>query len=242
VSTRARGSALFSELALLTASFASGLLAVGLVYAALGIADQRWAQIIGTPIIVALAAATYGLIDRQTPATPHSPPADSTAGLSEAALPPKADGWTTARVGATHLFYAVAGSMLLSAALHLLGLTVEEQEKVREYTTRGSDGSFHPALYFLAPVALLAAPLTEELLFRRFFFSRVLISVSTRWAYAASAIMFAAIHWNPSGFPVYIWLGLVFAHAYHRTGRISCAILVHFGNNLITLAVLLLSR
>ena len=54
----------------------------------------------------------------------------------------------------------------------------------------------------------------------------------------ASALAFAAIHGNWTGLFVYVWLGLVFAHAYARTGRITCAILTHAGNNAITLALL----
>jgi membrane protease YdiL (CAAX protease family) len=42
-------------------------------------------------------------------------------------------------------------------------------------------------------------------------------------------------------FVIYVWLGLVFARAYARTGRLSAAVAVHLGNNAITLALLLLA-
>ena len=52
-------------------------------------------------------------------------------------------------------------------------------------------------------------------------------------------MLFAAFHGNIHGFAVYLWLGLVFAGVYAATGRLSCAIAVHFGNNAITLLTLL---
>jgi membrane protease YdiL (CAAX protease family) len=59
-------------------------------------------------------------------------------------------------------------------------------------------------------------------------------------AYVLSAAAFATIHGNPEGLAIYAWLGLVFASAYERTGRLWCAMLVHVCNNALALAVLLM--
>ena len=83
------------------------------------------------------------------------------------------------------------------------------------------------------------APLAEELFFRQQLFGRIRRGGGPLAAYLSSALIFAAFHNNLQGLVVYIWLGLVFASAYARTGRISAAIAVHFGNNAFTLVALL---
>ena len=85
------------------------------------------------------------------------------------------------------------------------------------------------------------APISEELFFRRELLRRTWERGSPLAAYLASALLFAAFHGNLQGFVVYTWLGLVFARCYARTGRIAAPIAVHFANNAITLAMLLLA-
>ena len=60
-------------------------------------------------------------------------------------------------------------------------------------------------------------------------------------AYLLPAVIFALIHFNPTGLLTYLWLGVVFAHAYRLTGRLWVAMLVHFGNNAFTFGLLLLT-
>ena len=102
-----------------------------------------------------------------------------------------------------------------------------------------TDGAVNPAVYVLAPMALLAAPLFEEAVFRGLYFRRLLAGVGAVPAFVASSIAFAAIHGNPTGVPIYLLQGVIFAGVYRYTGRLSAAVAVHFLNNLITLVLLL---
>ncbi|MEZ4385273.1 MAG: CPBP family intramembrane glutamic endopeptidase [Nannocystaceae bacterium] len=138
-----------------------------------------------------------------------------------------------------HVALAIVGSYVLSLVMALVGVPIVEQETILEITGQGL--SLRPELMLLGVSALLAAPVAEELLLRGVFFRRLWHQIGPEAAYLASAIAFAAIHGNPKGVLVYLWLGLVFARAYARTGRLSCAIATHFGNNAITLAILVLS-
>jgi membrane protease YdiL (CAAX protease family) len=79
----------------------------------------------------------------------------------------------------------------------------------------------------------------EEWLFRALLLRRLLAHVGRPFAYGASALGFAAIHGNPAGFVVYVWLGLVFAVAMERTGKVASPITVHLTNNAFAFALLL---
>jgi len=151
-------------------------------------------------------------------------------------LPPPAPLLTTLGQIGLHLLLAVLGSYVLAITMHLLGFPVAEQPLVVEIT-RGP--IWGPEVGVLVVSALLLAPLGEELLFRGRLFRRVAARTDLTYAYATSALLFAAVHLNLQGFVVYAWLGLVFARAYLVTGRLGAAVAVHFGNNAITLAALL---
>ena len=90
--------------------------------------------------------------------------------------------------------------------------------------------------------ALLLAPLGEELFFRGLVFRRVAHRAGMWPGLVTSALLFAVFHGNIHGLVIYLWLGLVFAGVYVATGRLSCAIAVHFGNNAITLIALMTER
>ena len=136
-----------------------------------------------------------------------------------------------------HLLLAVFGSFALALLMQALGAPVVEQTLVTEITA-GADLR-RPELAMLCFSALALAPLAEELFFRRQLFGRIRRGGGPFAAYLASALIFAAFHNNLQGLVVYLWLGVVFASAYARTGRISAAIAVHFGNNAFTLVALL---
>ncbi|MBA3550187.1 MAG: CPBP family intramembrane metalloprotease [Nannocystis sp.] len=140
-------------------------------------------------------------------------------------------GWVVA-----HLLLAVLGSFALALLMQALGAPVVEQTLVLEITR---DGDLRrPELAILCFSALALAPLAEELFFRQQLFGRIRRNSGPIAAYLASAILFAAFHNNLQGLVVYVWLGLVFASTYARTGRISAAIVVHFANNAFTLTAL----
>jgi len=138
-----------------------------------------------------------------------------------------------------HIVLAIFGSYAIGLLMSLAGFPVIEQTAILEITAGGL--SLRPELVLLIFTALIAAPIAEEALLRGLFFRRLWQHAGPEIAYITSAIAFAVIHGNPQGVLVYLWLGLVFARAYARTGRLWCAVATHFGNNAITLAILLLA-
>lgn len=190
-----------------------------------------------TPLATLLAALLYRQIGRaldQSHALSERPPepGPGTALLPSLVTTP-APLLPAAALTFAHLGAAVAGSYLLGFLMDLLGAPVAEQPVVLELVAAGG-----PALTSLACSALLLAPLGEEWFFRGGLFRR-LAPAGPLPAYLVSALLFATFHGNLQGFVVYLWLGLVFARTHATTGRLGCAVLVHFGNNAITLASLL---
>ncbi len=190
----------------------------------------RQAQaVILTPLATLVAAGLYAWLGRRV----------------DGLAPPPAAAWP--RVGLLaaagqvllHLFLAIAGSYALSLVMHLLGAPVVEQGLVLEITASGD--LRRPELATLAFSALVLAPIGEELFFRRQLLRRSWLRSGPAVAYGGSALLFAAFHGNLRGLVVYLWLGLVFARVYARTGRLAAAMAVHAGNNAITLAILLLA-
>lgn len=135
---------------------------------------------------------------------------------------------------------AIGGSFVIGLGLEAVGVAVEEQDTIVELIDGFKSGGDRLPLMLLAVSALALAPMAEELLFRGWVFRRI-ASRPGSWpeAYALSAAVFAAIHTNPVGFLVYLWLGVVFAESYRRTGRLWVAMLVHAGNNAFALSLLI---
>jgi glutamate-5-semialdehyde dehydrogenase len=80
-------------------------------------------------------------------------------------------------------------------------------------------------------LAVVVAPLTEEVLFR----GLILRGLLGRWrpslAIVTSALLFALLHFNPAQTPVALVLGLVLGWLYYRTRSIGLCILGHAVNN-----------
>ncbi len=186
-----------------------------------------------TPLATLFAAWIYGGLGRWLDRREGMPPAPTDF------PPPPATVFLSSQEIALHLVLAVGGSWALSVFMQLLGVPVAEQGLVLELTASGD--LRRPELAILAFSALALAPLAEELFFRGQLLRRTWRRGGPRAAYLASALLFAAFHGNLQGFVIYVWLGLVFARAYARTGRLSAAVAVHLGNNAITLALLLLA-
>ncbi len=136
----------------------------------------------------------------------------------------------------THAVLAVAGSMVIGMLMRLLGVAPQEQGRIVALTNRGFDGS--PEIIALMASALVLAPLAEEFFFRVLLFERLRLRAGESVAYLGSSITFAIVHFNPTGTLTYVWLALVFAHAYRRTGRVWVPVAVHAANNALTLAIL----
>ncbi len=94
-------------------------------------------------------------------------------------------------------------------------------------------------LALLLTLAVVLAPLTEELVFRaglfRYFHRRL-----PRWlALLVPALLFGASHMNLASLPQLVLLGVIFSLAYERTGNIAVPMFAHALFNLHTVAIVL---
>lgn len=107
--------------------------------------------------------------------------------------------------------------------LLVMGLPVEPQEIMTSLINAESSA----LLVGMIGLATIGAPIAEELIFRAGFF-RYARTRMPRWAaLLLSACFFAALHGSLAMFAQLVVLGIVFALAYERTGRISTAIIAH---------------
>ncbi|MBA3709028.1 MAG: CPBP family intramembrane metalloprotease [Planctomycetes bacterium] len=109
-------------------------------------------------------------------------------------------------------------------ALHALRAEVVE-------LTGSGDGR-----WWFAGLAVVAAPLCEEFIFRGLLFSGLRRTVPLAWAVFGSAAIFALVHPPMSVIPVFC-LGVATALAYHVSGLLVASILVHAIYNAIVLAL-----
>jgi len=126
--------------------------------------------------------------------------------------------WTLAAA-----FACVFGQHALTTLLSSAGHEVEEQEIVVQAVRTGGTA------IWLA--LIVAAPLAEELIFRRIVFVQVRAANGRALAYLLSTALFALAHLHPSAFVNYLWVGLCCAYALERTGSVGAAVLVHAVNN-----------
>ncbi|MFZ9683468.1 MAG: CPBP family intramembrane glutamic endopeptidase [Cephaloticoccus sp.] len=88
-------------------------------------------------------------------------------------------------------------------------------------------------------LAVVVAPVTEELIFRAGLF-RYLRTRLPRWvALLLPSLLFASLHGNLASFAPLAALGLIFSLAYERTGSIAVPIIGHALFNLNTIALIL---
>jgi membrane protease YdiL (CAAX protease family) len=145
-------------------------------------------------------------------------------------------------VASVGLVAALGGSFLLGQLLELLGVAVEEQVDILRIVEHARTSGEMRNLVVLGVAATVLAPLAEEWFFRGLLFRRLTPVVGRGIALGASALVFAAIHANPAGFVIYAWLGVVFALAIDRSGRLWVPIAVHTGNNAVAFALLLIGE
>jgi len=128
-----------------------------------------------------------------------------------------------------------ATALAWQGLLRLCGFEIHEQDLVGIFAETDSP----LMLCGMAMLAVVSAPVTEELVFRAGLF-RFLRTRTPRWvALALPALLFAAMHANLASFAPLAVLGLVFALAYERSGTIAVPILAHALFNLNTIVMLL---
>jgi membrane protease YdiL (CAAX protease family) len=117
--------------------------------------------------------------------------------------------------------------------LDTFGFPTGEQEMVDMF--RNADD---PALLlFMIILAAVIAPVTEELIFRAGLFRYLRTRVSHGFALVIPALIFAFLHGNLVAVVPLFVLGVFFAVAYERTGRIAVPMIAHSLFNLHTIVL-----
>lgn len=130
---------------------------------------------------------------------------------------------------ARRIFEGVVGGVALVAAASIVdglltaaGRPVVEQPWVTKLLS-GSDSS----VWALWAVAVVLAPIAEELFFRGYLFQSLDVRISRPLALAVSTAYFAGVHGNPSGLFIYLVLGVGLAYLHLRTRSLVAPILAH---------------
>lgn len=119
--------------------------------------------------------------------------------------------------------------------LNRVGFPVQNQELIGLFRKPGSS----EILAVMTLLAVVVAPISEELVFRGGIFRFMRTHVRPWLAIVASSFFFAAIHVNvPSILPLFV-LAIVFALAYERTGSLATPMIAHalFNLNTVVLVV-----
>lgn len=133
-------------------------------------------------------------------------------------------------------------SLAWQAFLELSGLPAQRQDLIRMFAHADSIG----LLLTMTALAVVIAPIAEELVFRAGLFRYFRTRMSRSVALVAPALFFAVLHvsdWRTlDGFasvgPLTV-LAIVYSIAYERTGRIGTAIVAHALFNLNTVVMIL---
>lgn len=129
----------------------------------------------------------------------------------------------------------LAVGFLWGVLLRRLGLPVEQQDLVGVFARTDSPVE----LVALLVLAIVVAPLNEELIFRAGIF-RMLEGRIGRWAaIAVSSALFALLHASWIGFAPLFCLGIVFCLAYERSGNIAVPVIAHGLFNLNSIVLIL---
>lgn len=145
----------------------------------------------------------------------------------------------TLRSGVVTFLVALPIVTLVSAIwvplLRLCGIPIEPQDAMQLFlNTKPS-----PILFVLIALAVIVAPIGEELLFRATLF-RYLRTRLPRWAaLLLPALIFAAFHQSVAAFAPLAAFAVVLSLAYERTGLISTAMIAHSLFNLHTIILVL---
>lgn len=137
---------------------------------------------------------------------------------------------------------AVGLSLLTYAVMRVFGFEVTQQAVVRVADEAAGPGTQAAVVI----VAVLLAPLAEEMVFRGVLLKGLQGRLSVRWSAFVSAAAFALVHLalDPSAVaavPALFVVGLVLAATVRWTGGLGLAIATHTGFNLVGVLALLLT-
>lgn len=140
---------------------------------------------------------------------------------------------------AIYYFFAIiplllAVGYLWPMLLELLQLPTAHQDLVDQ--VRGMD--LGPMFYTIAFLAVILAPISEELLFRAFIYRALKNYMPSLLSAIITSLMFALMHFNLLSFLPLFLLGFWLSRTYEKSGNIWVPILLHAlfnGNTLVTL-------
>lgn len=128
---------------------------------------------------------------------------------------------------------AYIGTFLYSLAAEASGISWLQPNSTVPFAITREDLTMSIA----AVVTVIGAPFSEELFFRGFVFSGLL-----RWGFwpaaAASALLFALVHFDPGSLLPFFSIGLLMAWLYWRRGSLWDAIVFHFLFNALSFSIL----
>ena len=120
---------------------------------------------------------------------------------------------------------AIVLSVVTGLLLKLLGWPVHEQAWLEELLGQGD------VVWKLAPWIVVIVPIAEEVFFRAYMFRFLAQRLGFVTGLLLSSAVFATIHLNPSGFPVYMIIAAVMAWVYRRSGNLASPIFAHMTLN-----------
>ena len=147
---------------------------------------------------------------------------------------------TKAAIGAGFLTFLAALALLTVVGLawqellHRCGVPAEKQPLLDLF------GQTHEPfkLALMIFVAVVIAPITEELTFRAGLFRYLRTRLPSGLAYVLPAAVFAVLHNNLSVFVPLLTLGVLFSVVYRRTGRVLVTVIAHGLFNLNTIILI----
>lgn len=97
-----------------------------------------------------------------------------------------------------------------------------------------------PGIVSISIAAIIVAPIAEEILFRGLIFNFLREKISLKYSIIIQALLFGIIHLNVfQGFSAFVY-GILLAYIYIWTKSIWSVIIIHFLNNLLAVASMLL--
>ncbi|MBV8601198.1 MAG: CPBP family intramembrane metalloprotease [Candidatus Eremiobacteraeota bacterium] len=131
------------------------------------------------------------------------------------------------------------GAVLLLQFLYQFVLIgTHQQNHVQAGFENFSVTSFDSGALMLLTGAVIA-PIVEELYFRGLIFNALAVRMPAIWAAIASGILFGAAHGDLVLLPVLAIFGTINALLYRASGNLGVPMIVHAGNNLIFLSLMI---
>lgn len=131
----------------------------------------------------------------------------------------------------------LAAGFLCPMVLEFLKLPMDPQDLVTQVLNMGVS----PMFFLITFLAVVMAPISEELLFRAFIYRSLKSYASPKVSAIITSLMFAGMHFNWHSFLPLFLLGLWLCRTYEKTGNLWVPIVLHAffnGNTLVTLMLL----